>query len=83
MTELTVGSWFLVGLVRHTVVSFCSTQRGNVALLVRENGGCPYVTATDLACRKGGKFERAWGHYFMGLESAVRDYVERRALIEG
>lgn len=83
MTDLKVGCWFLVGLVRYTVVSFCSTRRGNVALLVRENGSCPYVTATDLACRKDGKFEWAWGHYFMGLESAVRDYVERRALIEG
>ena len=82
MTDLQIGCWFLVGLMRYTVVHFCKTSRGNVALLVRENSSCPYVTATELARRKDGRLEWAWGHYFMDLENAVRDYMERKTLIE-
>ena len=77
------GFRFKNNSMRLTVVLFYGTDKRNLALLVRENDACPYITVRDLSETGNGDFDWAWGHYFMGLESAVRDYVERRAFIEG
>lgn len=83
MTELRIGFWFLLGPVHYTVVHFCETSRGNVALLVRMDAECPYITVRDLSKRTGGNYDWAWGHYFKNFEDAVRDYLARKADLEG
>ena len=53
------------------------TDKRNLALLVRENDACPYITVRDLSETGKGDFDWAWGHYFPDLDEAIADYRER------
>ena len=44
-----------------TVVLCDGTDKRNLALLVRENDACPYITVRDLSETKTGDFDWAWG----------------------
>lgn len=60
-----------------TVVLCDGTDKRNLALLVRENDACPYITVRDLSETKTGDFDWAWGHYFSDFDEALEDYRER------
>lgn len=60
-----------------TVVLFYGTNKRNLALLVRENDTCPYITVRDLSETKTGDFDWAWGHYFSNFDDAFEDYLVR------
>ena len=60
-----------------TVVLFDATNRGNAALLVRENDPCPYITIRDLSETENGRYDWAWGHYFSDFDEAIDDYRKR------
>ena len=49
----------------------------NLALLVRENDACPYITVRDLSETGNGGYDWAWGHYFFDFDEALKDYRER------
>ena len=61
------GFQFKNNSMRLTVVHFYGTDKRNLALLVRENDACPYITVRDWA----------WGHYFSDFDEALEDYRER------
>ena len=60
-----------------TVVHFYGTDKRNLALLVRENDVCPYITVRDLSETGSGSYDWAWGHYFSDFDEALKDYRER------
>lgn len=83
MTDLQIGSRFLTEGTHYTIAHIHETQRGNVALLICEDIGCPYITVRDLSRRSGmSGYDWAWGHYFRVFEDAVRDYLARKADLE-
>ena len=47
--------------MRLTVVHFYGTDKRNLALLVRENDACPYITVRDLSETGNGGYDWAWG----------------------
>ena len=61
------------------VVSYHETEKGNVALLVRKDESCPYLTATDLTRHKDGNYHWYFGHYKKDIEATAQDYFERKA----
>ena len=63
--------------MRLTVVHFYGTDKRNLALLVRENDACPYITVRDLSETENGGYDWAWGHYFSDFDEALEDYRER------
>ena len=71
------GFRFKNNSMRLTVVLFYRTNKHNLALLVRENDACPYITVRDLSETKTGDFDWAWGHYFSDFDEALEDYRER------
>ena len=71
------GFQFKNNSIRLTVVLFHETDKRNLALLVRENDACPYITVRDLSETKTGDFDWAWGHYFSDFDEALEDYRER------
>ena len=71
------GFQFKNNSMRLTVVLFHETDKRNLALLVRENDACPYITVRDLSETKTGDFDWAWGHYFSDFDEALEDYRER------
>ena len=71
------GFRFKNNSMRLTVVLFYGTNKHNLALLVRENDACPYITVRDLSETKTGDFDWAWGHYFSDFDDAFEDYRER------
>ena len=60
-----------------TVITFDSTKKSNVALLVRKNDTCPYITVRDLSETRNGAYDWTWGHYFSDFDEAIADYRER------
>lgn len=84
MTDLQIGSRFLTEGMYFTIAHIQETPRGNVAMLICEDAGCPYITVRDLSRRSGmSGYDWAWGHYFRVFEDAVRDYLARKADLEG
>ena len=71
------GFQFKNNSMRLTVVLFHETDKRNLALLVRKNDACPYITVRDLSETKTGDFDWAWGHYFSDFDDALEDYRER------
>ena len=71
------GFRFKNNSMRLTVVLCGGTDKHNLALLVRENDACPYITVRDLSETGKGDFDWAWGHYFPDLDEAIADYRER------
>ena len=71
------GFRFKNNSMRLTVVLCDGTDKRNLALLVRENDACPYITVRDLSETGKGDFDWAWGHYFPDLDEAIADYRER------
>mgnify|MGYP000147675778 CR=1 FL=1 len=61
-----------------TVILCDGIERKNVALLIQENTGCPFITVRDLSELKSGDYDWAWGHYFKSFNKALKDYNERR-----
>ena len=53
MTDLQIGSRFLTEGMCFTIAHIQETPRGNVALLICEDAGCPYITVRDLSRRSG------------------------------
>ena len=71
------GFQFKNNSMQLTIVLFYRTNKRNLALLVRENDTCPYITVRDLSETKTGDFDWAWGHYFSDFDEALEDYRER------
>ena len=71
------GFQFKNNSMQLTIVLFYGTNKRNLALLVRENDTCPYITVRDLSETKTGDFDWAWGHYFSDFDEALEDYRER------
>ena len=71
------GFRFKNNSMRLTVVLFYRTNKHNLALLVRENDACPYITVRDLSETENGGYDWAWGHYFFDFDEALKDYRER------
>ena len=71
------GFRFKNNSMRLTVVLFYGTDKRNLALLVRENDACPYITVRDLSETGNGGYDWAWGHYFFDFDEALKDYRER------
>ena len=71
------GFQFKNNSMRLTVVVFYGTYKRNLALLVRENDACPYITVRDLSETGNGGYDWAWGHYFFDFDEALKDYRER------
>ena len=71
------GFQFKNNSMRLTVVHFYGTDKRNLALLVRENDACPYITVRDLSETGNGGYDWAWGHYFFDFDEALKDYRER------
>lgn len=71
------GFQFKNNSMRLTVVLFYGTDKRNLALLVRENDACPYITVRDLSETGNGGYDWAWGHYFFDFDEALKDYRER------
>ena len=71
------GFQFKNNSMRLTVVHFYGTDKRNLALLVRENDTCPYITVRDLSETGNGSYDWAWGHYFSDFDEALKDYRER------
>ena len=64
-----------------TVVHFYGTDKRNLALLVRENDACPYITVRDLSEANKDDFDWAWGHYFSDFDDVIEDYRERLSVL--
>ncbi len=62
----------------YIVVLIYGTERKNIALLIRENTACPFITVRDLSELKNGNFSWAWGHYFSDIRNAIDDYDMRK-----
>ena len=71
------GFQFKNNSMRLTVVLFHETDKRNLALLVRENDTCPYITVRDPSETGNGSYDWAWGHYFSDFDEALKDYRER------
>ena len=71
------GFRFKNNSMRLTVVLCDGTDKRNLALLVRENDTCPYITVRDLSETKNDGYDWAWGHYFSDFDEALEDYRER------
>ena len=71
------GFRFKNNSMRLPVVLCDGTDKRNLALLVRENDTCPYITVRDLSETKTGDFDWAWGHYFSNFDDAFEDYRVR------
>ena len=71
------GFQFKNNSMRLTVVHFYGTDKRNLALLVRKNDACPYITVRDLSETGNGSYDWAWGHYFSDFDKALKDYRER------
>lgn len=71
------GFQFKNNSMRLTVVLFHETDKRNLALLVRENDTCPYITVRDPSETGNGSYDWAWGHYFSDFDEALEDYRER------
>ena len=67
--------------MRLTVVHFYGTDKRNLALLVRENDACPYITVRDLSEANKDDFDWAWGHYFSDFDDVIEDYRERLSVL--
>lgn len=74
---INLGFQFKNNSMRLTVVHFYGTDKRNLALLVRENDACPYITVRDLSETGNGSYDWAWGHYFSDFDEAIADYRER------
>ncbi|MCM1220847.1 MAG: hypothetical protein NC548_40810 [Lachnospiraceae bacterium] len=64
-----------------TVVAYHETEKGNIALLVREEETCHYLTVRDLSHEKNGNYHWYYGHYANNFEAAARDYFERKTAL--
>lgn len=71
------GFRFKNNSMRLTVVLFYGTDKRNLALLVRENDSCPYITVRDLSETGNGSYDWAWGNYFSDFDETLEDYRER------
>ena len=71
------GFRFKNNSMRLTVVLCGGTDKHNLALLVRENDACPYITVCALSETENGGYDWAWGHYFSDFDDAFEDYRER------
>ena len=71
------GFQFKNNSMRLTVVLFHETDKRNLALLVRENDTCPYITVRDLSETGNGGYDWACPHYFSDFDEALKDYRER------
>ena len=75
------GFRFKNNSMRLTVVLFYGTDKRNLALLVRENDACPYITVRDLSEANKDDFDWAWGHYFSDFDDVIEDYRERLSVL--
>ena len=75
--DIKPGFQFKNNSLRLTIVLFYGTDKRNLALLVRKNDACPYITVRDLSETRNGDFDWAWGHYFSDFDEALEDYRER------
>ncbi len=75
------GFRFKNNSMRLTVVHFYGTDKRNLALLVRENDACPYITVRDLSEANKDDFDWAWGHYFSDFDDVIEDYRERLSVL--
>ena len=55
--DIKPGFQFKNNSMRLTVIHFYGTDKRNLALLVRENDTCPYITARDLSDTGNGDFD--------------------------
>lgn len=55
-----------------TVVLCDGTDKRNLALLVRENDACPYITVRDLSETGNGSYDWAWGITFPTLTRRLK-----------
>ena len=62
------GFRFKNNSMRLTVVRFYGTDKRNLALLVRENDACPYITVRDLSETENGGYDWVWGHYLSDFD---------------
>lgn len=79
--DIKPGFQFKNNSMRLTVIHFYGTDKRNLALLVRENDACPYITVSDLSETGNGGYDWAWGHYFFGFDEAIEDYRERLSVL--
>ena len=71
------GFQFKNNSMQLTVVHFYGTDKRNLALLMRLNDACPYITVRDPSETGNGSYDWAWGHYFSDFDEALEDYRER------
>ena len=71
------GFQFKNNSMRLTVVHFYGTDKRNLALLVRENDACPYITVRDLSETENGGYHRAGGPYFFDFVGALQGFRGR------
>ena len=69
---ITPGFQFKNNSIRLTVVLFHETDKRNLALLVRENDTCPYITVRDLSETGNGGYDWAWGITFPTLTRRLK-----------
>lgn len=79
--NIKLGFRFKNNSMRLTVVHFYGTDKRNLALLVRENDACPYITVRDLSEANKDDFDWAWGHYFSDFDDVIEDYRERLSVL--
>ncbi len=74
-----IGTTIQNGDMTLTVVAYHENKKGNVALLVRDEPTCPYLTVRDLTREKPGNYHWYYGHYSNDFEEAAKDFSDRKS----